>query len=222
MTPKEGRKAGKTRERILDASLALFNEFGEPSVTTNHIADELDISPGNLYYHFRSKEEIILILYDRFEIQIKRVLEAPQARTPDLEDMWLYVHLIFESIWEYRFLYRDLDNLLARIDKLNTRFKRIMDRKIATAAAICEGLIAGGMMRATPQEVGALARNIALIATYWLSFQKTLTPRAAAKGRGLEGDHLGHGVFQVIAAVVPYLQGDAHRLLDELSRVYLD
>ena len=53
----------KTRDRIVEASLELFNAQGERSVTTNHIAAHLGMSPGNLYYHFRNKQAIIALLF---------------------------------------------------------------------------------------------------------------------------------------------------------------
>ena len=90
----------RTRERILETSLRLFNEFGEPNVTTTVIADEMNISPGNLYYHFHSKDEIVNALFEVFEREIEALLGAPGRRAANVEDIWLYLHLLFESIWQ--------------------------------------------------------------------------------------------------------------------------
>lgn len=208
----------KTRDRILQTSLQLFNEHGEPRITTNHIADELDISPGNLYYHFRSKDEIIELLFQQFERRMDAALQTPARRVPDMEDMWLYLHLVFESIWEYRFLYRDLDNILSRNKKLRTHFRRILERKINTAAAICKGLAEAGVMNATSEDIAALARNIAVVATYWLNFQSV---RASASTALDESSNLGLGVYQVLSLVAPFLSDEARRLFQQISREYL-
>lgn len=208
----------RTPERILEASLRLFNDFGEPNVTTTVIADDLNISPGNLYYHFRSKDEIIELLFQQFERRMDAALQTPARRVPDMEDMWLYLHLVFESIWEYRFLYRDLDNILSRNKKLRTHFRRILERKINTAAAICKGLAEAGVMNATSEDIAALARNIAVVATYWLNFQSV---RASASAALDESSNLGLGVYQVLSLVAPFLSDEARRLFQQISREYL-
>ena len=87
--------AKQTRQRILESALTMFNALGEPNVTTNHIADELEISPGNLYYHFRNKDDIIEQLFARFEERMDTALAAPEGRLPGLEDIWLQLHLVF-------------------------------------------------------------------------------------------------------------------------------
>ena len=216
MSPPDTSRPLKTRDRIVQTSLQLFNEYGEPRITTNHIADELDISPGNLYYHFRNKDDIIWLLFEQFERRMDTTLRAPKRRVPDMEDMWLYLHLVFENIWEYRFLYRDLDNILCRNKKLRTHFRRIVDRKVSTAATICKGLVGAGVMTATTEDIAALSRNIAVVATYWLNFQRI---RATACGN--DSNDLGLGVYQVLSLVAPFLNGDARQLLQQLSREYL-
>lgn len=208
----------KTRERILQTSLQLFNEHGAPHITTNHIADEMDISPGNLYYHFRNKDEIIYNLFMSFEKKISDALQVPQQRALNMEDMWLYLHLVFESIWEYRFLYRDLENIMSRSRKLRLRFKRIVERKIKTAVAICEGLVQTHVMYADSEEIQALAANITVVATYWINFTNIRGENRTASENGA----LGHGVYQVMSLVAPFLREDMRKLFHKLSHDYLD
>ena len=61
----------KTRDRILECALQLFNEKGEPNVSTMEVANEMGISPGNLYYHFHGKEPLILGLFERFQNELR-------------------------------------------------------------------------------------------------------------------------------------------------------
>ena len=71
----------RTAQRILEVTLDLFNRYGEPNVPTTHICNELRISPGNLYYHYPAKEELINSLFDRYEQAPNSVSEEVIART---------------------------------------------------------------------------------------------------------------------------------------------
>ncbi len=206
----------RTRERILEASLRLFNDFGEPNVTTTVIADDLNISPGNLYYHFHSKDEIVNELFTGFEREINETLASPARRAANVEDMWLFLHVLFEEIWKYRFLYRDLDDLLSRNRLLEVHFKQILAHKVKTGTALCEGLVATGEMKASATEIQALATNMAVIATYWLPFEYARDPRQRDPSSGL-----GRGVYQVMSMMAPFLQGASRQLLQQLSQEYV-
>lgn len=206
----------RTRSRILAQALGLFNAGGEGNVTTGAIAESLGMSPGNLYYHFSNKDEIVAELLRAFEARMDLepdlALDAPSA----IEDLWLYLHLTLEAIWEFRFIYRNLDDLAARDRRLRERFNRIAERKFHGVVALCEGLVRVKAMRATGEEIRTLARNVLVVATYWLNFE-SLRGRAAA-----EEIDLGRGAHQVMSLVAPYLLGDARRHLDRLARNYIE
>lgn len=206
--------ARRTRERILETSLALFNARGEPNVTTNHIADELEISPGNLYYHFRNKDDIIEQLFAQFEERIDRSLAVPEGRLPGLEDIWLQLHLVYECIWDFRFLYRDLVDILSRNRKLRMHFARILKRAADSATEVMRGLVQAEVMRASPAEIEATANNILLIATFWLNFSNV-------RGATDEHEAIRLGIHQVMMLLAPFMR-DAERLhLNTLSQAYV-
>ena len=191
----------------------MFNTQGEPNVTTNHIADELEISPGNLYYHFRNKDDIIEQLFARYEERMDNALAAPSGRLPELEDIWLQLHLVFECIWDYRFLYRDLVEILSRNRRMRLRFARILKRADERAHLVMRGLSQAGIMRASADELNAAATNVLVLSTFWLNY-------SAARGDRDEQIAIRQGIIQVMMLLAPFLR-DAERLhLNTLIRAY--
>lgn len=207
--------ARDTRQRILDCSLAMFNTQGEPTVTTNHIADEMEISPGNLYYHFRNKDDIIEQLFARFDARMDDALTAPDGRLPGLEDIWLQLHLVFECIWDYRFLYRDLVEILSRNRRLRMRFARILKRADDNAHQVMRGLSQAGVMRASAAELDAVSTNILVLATFWLNY-------AAVRGDKDEQLAIRAGIVQVMMLLAPFLRDVERAHLIKLTQAYLD
>jgi len=205
----------QTRERILETSLVLFNERGEPNVTTNHIADELGISPGNLYYHYRNKDDIVEQLFARYEARMDQALLVPDGRLPNLEDVWMQLHLVFECMWTFRFLYRDLVDIVSRNRKLKQHFSRILTRASTSATQVLKGLAQAEILRATQDEIRATAENVLLVTTFWLSYN---TVRGGRSDTSQED--LTHGIYQVMLLIAPFLR-DAERLhLNTLAQAY--
>jgi AcrR family transcriptional regulator len=218
--PTQRKPPRRTRERILEVSLRLFNDQGEPQVTTSAIADEMNISPGNLYYHFRNKDDIVDALFEQFERDMDALLRLPGDRSADVEDAWLFLHLLFETIWTHRFVYRDLSDLLTRNRKIELRFRSLLDGKTRAARALCDGLAARGQLRASDFEIEALATNMVVVATWWLSYEFVRDARRFGEA-GRQGAALGRGAFQVLALTGAYLEGDARALFERLAREYL-
>ena len=214
MRPKPPRR---TRERILETALALFNQMGEPAVAATSIAFEMGISPGNLYYHYRSKEEIVEDLFAAFRREIEATLAAPEKRAAHAEDIWLFLHLVFEAIWKYRFLYRDINDLVARYRTVEVQFRRILAHKLRVAEQILAGLVKAGQLTARPDEIATLAQNMVLVATYWMSFEFARDPRVPQDGKTL-----ARGAFHVMSLAAPYLAPRERALFDDLAKRYIE
>jgi AcrR family transcriptional regulator len=105
----------KTKEKILLTALEMFNETNTQAVTTNHIAKQMGISPGNLHYHYKNREEIIRLLY----IQMRDSLILPTDDLPQsIQELVEHQKLIHEVSWNYRFFQRELLFLLSRDQEL--------------------------------------------------------------------------------------------------------
>lgn len=204
----------KTRERIVQTSLYLFNQEGESHVTTLDIANEMDISPGNLYYHFRGKEQIIEEIFGRFEHSMTDIYSAPIKKTLKVEDNWFYLFVVFEEIYNYRFLYYNLTDITQRYDVIGKRFKQLLHLKLQSAKALCRSLVDAGILKATDSQLEVLANSIVLTITYWMSYNYLQT------GNKDSELVLHKGVYQVMSLIAPYLTPETQYFFDESSNLY--
>ena len=201
----------KTRDRILKTALALFNEEGEAQVSTVEIAGVLEISPGNLYYHFKGKEAIIEALFDDFEEEIRQVLSAPIKRALSIEDNWIYIYIVFEEINDFRFFYYNLAGILERCPDLRPRFARLLRLKEETAASLLTTLEKGGVVVISPSERNALAARIAAHLTFWLQYV------SLSGGASDNRQTINNGVYSAMMMIAPYVVDDREAFASLLS-----
>lgn len=205
--PKRG--AAGTRERVIAASLELFNRRRERGVTTNHIAAHLEISPGNLYYYFKNKEEIVFEIYRQLETELLACLALPPGRSLSLADIATYLQAVFEILWRYRFFFRELPSLVGRIPAVRARYAALIDEVLGRARAIYQGLADAGIMEATPEQIERLAQNSWIVTVYWFTFLET-----RSGGESVTQTDARAGVLQLVALFYPYLSGAGKHFVD--------
>ena len=208
----------RTAERILEVTLVLFNRFGEPNVSTTLISAELGISPGNLYYHYPAKDELINSLFDRYEHALNELLNAGED-VRNVEDAWFFMHTLFELIWQYRFLYRDLNDLLSKNRRLETHFQMILKNKTRAVKALLGGMSRSGAIQIDSREIESTATSMVVVLTYWLSFEYVRDPRRALEAENAQLALL-RGAHHVLNLLVPYLEPSQRSHLLQLVEAY--
>jgi AcrR family transcriptional regulator len=144
----------KTKEKILRTALGLFNNEGESQVSSVDIASVMGISPGNLYYHYKGKDEIIVELF---------------------------ADIIFEEIFDFRFFYKNQSDIIDRNPVLRHKFSRILALKEETALSLLSTLEAAGHVEFGEGEKAALSTRIAQHFTFWLQYHDLRFGEAAPK-----------------------------------------
>ena len=209
----------RTAERILEVTLELFNRFGEPNVSTTLISAELNISPGNLYYHYPAKDELINALFNRYEQSLTTLLNAADD-IANVEDAWFFLHSLFELIWQNRFLYRDLNDLLSKNRRLETHFQVVLKNKTRALQALLDGLVRNGALLIDVDTRNAMATTMVVMTTYWLSYEYVCDPRKALEPEGAQKAML-RGAHHALSLLMPYLQSSQKIHLQHLIEAYV-
>ena len=203
--------ATDTSDRILEAALALFNAEGSHAVSTRHIATKLGISPGNLYYHFANKEEIVLRLYERIEAQLMATLAPRGDRPQSFEAILQYLDDIFGHLWDFRFFYCDVNALLREIPGLKERYRDLAERVRTRSRAIFDSMVESGWMDASPEQLDLLTTNAWIVLTQWFTHRQVIERR-----RTIQSSDIREGIRHLVALFSPLLKAPQRRQVERL------
>ncbi|CCN47604.1 putative Transcriptional regulator, TetR family [Vibrio nigripulchritudo MADA3029] len=206
----------KTKLKIVLTALELFNERGERNVTTNHIAENLNISPGNLYYHFRNKQEIIQSIYDIYENELLTSL-APRESDNSVDLFETYMGSIFNMMWKYRFFYSNLPEILSNDAELHARYSSTQKRLRENLRQICLLFRDTELLAMNDKEQEAIITNMHLITTNWFNYQAALKYETKV----MKSD-VTSGVKQMLSVVQPYATARGNSVLSSCIARMLD
>ncbi len=179
----------------------------------------MDISPGNLYYHFKGKDEIIAALFQQYEQALSHTLTAPieqplSADRSHVEDNWYYLYVVLEEMYQYRFLYHNLDNILQRYPDVKRGFKRLIQLKRAALYAICQTLLQQSVIDARDQQLLGLVDNMTLNLTFWFNYSELLHDNRPPHIT------IHQGVLQLLTMVAPYLGDEELNFYRDCESIY--
>ncbi|MGK9041310.1 TetR/AcrR family transcriptional regulator [Rhizobium sp. SA279] len=204
--------ARPTRQRILDAALTLFNERGPDHVTTAEIARAVEINEGNLYYHFRTKEALVLALFARFEADALAIVGKIDGADEGVAATYAgFLRLWFSLVWDYRFLFRDLVGLVSSAPALVEPVRTISGAMRLAVGDIVARMEKAGLAAIPEEERPAVLTNLWIVSTYWASYlnlQEGITEFGPPQ--------LDWGLKQVSSLFRPYLSPEAKAELEAL------
>lgn len=219
--PRPERRA--TRDRIVDSAIALFNEQGVSSVTTNHVAEHADISPGNLYYHFANKEEIIREAFERVNAAADAIWGAP---TPAADASAFHRMLVgnLELFAQFAFLARELPALLRADPVLRARYTEIAQGRRRQLEDLLRPFIKAGLLRDLDdaEDLHALVETAWVLGLFCIPYAETIDTAAlprTAKARATRlHEAIERGALLVLHLMRPYLDPLAYTGLVVLVR----
>ncbi len=160
----------KTVDKILETALRLFNEEGYIQVGVREISRELDISPGNLSYHFPKKEDILFRLLQDFSQANNQFYEGYFSGPATNEHLLGLMKNIFHSQFKYRGVYignQFVQQELQNQDRFN--YQAVAGRREEIFRKIFEGLSHAGQLKLDDSDIGFLVSYISLFGRFWIS-----------------------------------------------------
>ena len=205
----------KTKDRIIEASIELFNTQGERNVTTNHIASHLNISPGNLYYHFRNKEEIIRHIFAKYADHMQVSFEPVKPSQDAVKILTNYLDAVFSALFHFNFLYDNLPVIMARDPELRTQYLQIHNKMMEKIHHLIVSLQVANVINMDKDDIDDLANIIKQLVTFWISYCKTSMEEVEVTDQLIY-----QGLTKVILLFKPYVTDEYKEAILEINARY--
>jgi AcrR family transcriptional regulator len=206
----------KTRDKIIQASILLFNEHGERNVTTNHIAAHLGISPGNLYYQFRNKEDIILSIYEEYASNLLLdTIPKVSTEVKPLDAIILYMDAVFQMMMKFRFFYSNLPVLLDKNPSLREKYVEVQYSIAERVSQLLISLRNAGIVDFNDEDLADIVSILRIINTFWLSFYQTQN-----MVHEINDSVFYQGVLKILVILKPYTTEEAMPQLIKARDMY--
>jgi AcrR family transcriptional regulator len=204
-----------TKEKIIHTSISLFNENGERAITTNHIASSLGMSPGNLYYHFKNKEDIIRHIFALYRDHLSTHFKPIDKDDDAFSHLTAYLDSLFELMWRFHFFYDNLGDILSRDTDLKQAYIDFQLELLEQVRNVILGLRDKGMISIDEQDVTELAHTLKLTVSFWTPYIKARRPSGS-----LAEQDIYYGILKVLALFRAYSTEKSSVQMNQLREKY--
>jgi AcrR family transcriptional regulator len=189
-----------TKSHILQVAIELFNSSGTAAISTNHIAAAAQISPGNLYYHYRNKEEIIRAIAEQMIKNWGEIWHKATLVDRTIENIKSTIKQNFGILVTYRFFFRELIPLLEHDPTLKQRYQSIRLQRTEELQMLLLQYAADGILRQpeNPEDFRMLITASMLVNNQWLI-------EAELETGSMTQEHITKGVDLLMFLWRPYL-----------------
>ena len=167
-----------TKNKIIEAAIRLYNEKGLSNVTSRHIAAAINISHGNLEYHFPNKEALLLAIYKQMRQEVSGFY---QDQTNDISNPVEYLHNILVRLEEFQskhmFFSLDVLEISRKYVKVNLLLKDTFQIRQSQMRALFKKFVESNYMEQEPAPgyYARLQHTIRILITFWQSQEAVLT-----------------------------------------------
>ncbi|WMN12054.1 TetR/AcrR family transcriptional regulator [Marivirga salinae] len=161
----------KTKDKILKCALSLFNEKGVSQVSLRDISADMEISLGNLTYHFKKREEIIEALYLDLVSKLDHAFEKELLTENSFELLFEIPSVTLSCFYEYRFLMLDFVYINRNHDMIRNHYQKLMKVREHQFESLIQALINAKLIREEiiDNEYKYLFQNLRIVGDFWLS-----------------------------------------------------